>query len=1131
MRRYKSYSFISLSKNKGDPANRRCDLGDMDKDDTRTGDMGHSKGGITILIEVLRCEFGRPGRPTTDQDNGLVPAKGWTPLYYAVYHNRDAALLRFLRAGQSPDGVAEIGQPPLCIAVVAGHLNIVKILLEARANINAATKHDCETALHLAIKKGQTDFVDVLLAHGPDLNARTLSTSETPLHYAATKPGSLATVVSLLKQGADYEALNAKGISPAEAALQQQNLNAAVAIIGAARGKQKKLSKEKELLLKHVEKAQNRFSMNNELIADIFEAGCPPDSTVLVEAIKRDDVGLVEMFLEKGADPNRATAGTYPIFTALNCASAKVVHALAKHGADVTLLDPHGLTVPQVALECPTAHDKEAITGLFQIFLSNGADPLTRYSDGTTLLHRAVAPGFGLARVAQQLLQHGVKVNEPDNIGNTALHVATHSRSCIAVLLKHGADVNLINHEGVTPLLHATRTATRQQEPDLEQLVKLSGPRATDLTGKTALHLAAENGLEKTVRLFLQASADTTWTDAQERTPLHLAVLNQQWHIVPLLAIQPGINSWDEDGMTALHHIAMSIPESPDSWKEIATATVPFCGKGVSRIMRDRSGATPLIQAVKTLPEEGVPVVETLLSQKASRGTNCVGHEDHKGFDALYYAATLEKPIFVEVLLKHGAPFVLKAWKPSKGPVKLDTDNNKRTLKLLAEHEWLRRVTKLHRQSIGTPSDPILPEILPLSDLKVLLAMGLDPNALSQAKSASPLLWVVLNQAGLPQPLPPAYLQDVLKLLFSSGADPNAITTRSLRRTSPGRNSPQPMLTLHPLAFLLEQCSDVHIDLVSMFLDNGVNLSTASTFYDGRYPLHSAVQANRTDVVDRFLTQKADVNCIDAKGRAPMFIAAEKGNLEIFNLLLRSGAKSDMRDNEGNTLLHAAVVGGISKIVSSLLRVGVKASEANHKGLLPSSCIGEGIEDKEREKLAALLKYTEEQERREALLREQHLQRLAIQEEEARIRKAKEEERVRKAKEEERARKAKEAKQRSSKTPPMASRVTSSTTSATERSTTSPFHVSKNMLSIQYTSPSQINKQANATKQNPTHNDDKALSQPRADSGLDLNQQAESDKPLPLLTRNKATFDDKEETEGGVELSDWLTMSNLLDRL
>ncbi|PSN71644.1 ankyrin, partial [Corynespora cassiicola Philippines] len=775
---------------------------------------------IQTMIEVLRCGLARPARSTTTPLDGasLQPSKGWTPIYHAVYHNREAALLHFLRVGHSPDDVAKTGQPPLCIAVAMGYMSMVKILCEAGADVQAKTSPDEETALHLAIKTGRTDIMEILLAYRPDLEAQTLPTGETPLHYAAGRSNSLSAVVALLKRGANYEARDSQGRTPAELALNIPNLHAAVAIITKAHGKRNRLSKEKEMLLKHVEKPQSRYSMNNELIADIFKAGCDPDSSVLVEAIKRGEVNLVDMFLERGADPNRKTvSGVRPIFAAIDCPSAQqIVGLLNKHKADVMGRNADGLTVLQAVLQRASKLGKDATAAMFESLLSNGADPKVTYIDGKTLLHHAASSTLNLEKVAAQLLEHGVKVDARDNQGNTALHLAT-GRSCIELLLKNGAGVNLVNNKRLTPLLRAITMVSKQLEGNLEGLVKASETRKADSEGKTALHLAAENGLDKTVKWLLRSRAETTMVDSKGRTPLLLAVLNQQWSTVPLLAIQPGINTWDEAGMTALHHIAMSIPKEPATWKDIASAASAFCERGVSRSMRDRSGATPLIQAIKNLPEEGLAVVDVLLAQSGQRRGNCVGHQDHKRQDALHYAATLGKPEFVYALLKAGAPFELQDWIPGKGRLELTSSTDKHTLKLLAERDWLRQVEE-------APLEPILPKVLPLDDLAELLRMGLAPSALPRSKPTNSLLWVVLNQTAIQPTLPADYLHDSIKLLLANNQDPNALTTRQLQALRPLRGktpSPTPTpepLTMHPITYLLEKHPTVDMDTLTLLL-------------------------------------------------------------------------------------------------------------------------------------------------------------------------------------------------------------------------------------------------------------------------------------------------------------------------
>jgi ankyrin repeat protein len=513
-------------------------------------------------------------------------------------------------------------------------LEIASILLEAGASVNATSKSKGETALHIAIRDSRQDIIDLLLVHHVDLEVKTTDKGETALHYAAAKSDSLALVMKLLKFGAKHEAQNTEGQTPAAVALQAHNIHAAVAIINMARGKRTQLAKEKDMLLKHVEKTRGRSSMTNDLIADIFTTTCDPDSTVLIEAIRKNDAGLVEMFLEKGADPHRAdTKGSLPIYIAVKCADVRIVKLLVQHGADATTRDSGNNNLLQILINTSEIRDSSCVLAIADYLFAKGADARTLYQDGKTLLHRAVDSNLDHAGLVQLLLKKGIDFNAQDNVGNTALH------------------------------------------------------------------LAAANGLRKATSILLHAGADTTTLNLKKQVPLLCAVQHQHWSVVSLLVIPPAITSWDAEGSTALHHIARSVSKSSAEWNEVAAATKLFCDRGSCRSMRDRSGATPLIQAVKTLPEEGLPVVKTLLSE-GDQEKNCVGHEDHKRRDALYYAAILGKLAFVEVLLKHGAPFVVEEWADGIRQFRLPSTTKTRTLELIAVSHCLREESASKEQSV-----------------------------------------------------------------------------------------------------------------------------------------------------------------------------------------------------------------------------------------------------------------------------------------------------------------------------------------------------------------------------------------------------------------------------------------------
>ncbi|KAL5424117.1 hypothetical protein PMIN04_003439 [Paraphaeosphaeria minitans] len=1105
-------------------------------DDTNTHDQGHKASKLQTLVEVLRCELGRPIRSS---DTGFEPTKQWTTLHYAVYHNREAALLHFLRAGQTPDGTPA-AQPPLCVAVTAGHTGMVRILCESGASINAGCKHSGETALHLATKAGRIDILDILLRFKPDVNARTLYTHETPLHYAAANKRSNAAVTLLLSHGANCEAMNSHGCSPTEVALEAQHLDTAVRIIRAAGRKAHKLTKERQRLLSQVMDSRNQSSLGADLVAEALNLACPSDSSALVEAIKTCRVSLVRLVLDKGSNPNEATAsGHFPIFAAFNACSAPVVQALVEHGADVTLRNPHGPNVFQAALASPLSRDKEAITTVFELLLSRGADARTTYSDGTTLLHQVVSAGNNALNISQLLLRHGVPVDAQDRNGNTALHVAAASEPCVALLLKHGANASKVNSKGLTPLLGATRGATSDNEPDLRELVRASDSSAVDAAGKTALHFAAQNGLTNTVKLLLDARADTTSTDAKKRTPLLLAVLNHRWATVALLASQPGSNAWDENGLTSLHHVATRTPKGSSTWKDIAAAAAAFCEKGVSRSMRDPTGSTPLIQASKTLPEEGLPVLEALLSQKGSERSNCVAHEDHDQRNALYYAANSGKATFVEALLRHGSPFELHEWQPADGQLGPNTVVNKRILKLLADHEWIRRMGSLHRQSSTARNEELLSNVLPLRDLKDLLTMGLDPNRLLTVKLSDSLLWMLLDHDISTSNLLSKYVYNALKLVFAFGANPDAMANRKPHRTPKMRNSQQIPLAAHPLTHVIEQCSWVSLELILLLLDNGANLSIMSPLYDGRHALHSAVRANRADIVDEMLLRKAHVDCRDTRQRTPLFLAAEDGLAQIVDMLLSSGANVDAVDVESYTPLHMAAATGKTQAVACLLRAGAKATLENYRGLTPLHCLTEKLPAGAKDEITALLQQAEVIERRKLSPPQLNSRGRARMQgpdsDKAAANKGKK--LLRKSRSVPTHSPTTSTKNASAQRPAVTPPVTkvSTTPHVPFQDIPAPLRVSKQLVSVRFTPPTPPTLPPPVAPPKsvpaPTTTMPKPRQTPRVDSGLDL-AKAGKERPPPVLERNRITFDPLGDVPTEAEeLKNWLNVSKMLDRL
>ena len=103
------------------------------------------------------------------------------------------------------------GIEPLALAAARGHAGAVKLLLDARANVDARARTCGRSALHRAAEEGHTECVTILVERGADVLS-TQHSGECALHSAAAG-GHLEMVRTLLKSGAAVEQRDLGGVS------------------------------------------------------------------------------------------------------------------------------------------------------------------------------------------------------------------------------------------------------------------------------------------------------------------------------------------------------------------------------------------------------------------------------------------------------------------------------------------------------------------------------------------------------------------------------------------------------------------------------------------------------------------------------------------------------------------------------------------------------------------------------------------------------------------------------------------------------------------------------------------------------------------------------------------------------
>jgi len=156
--------------------------------------------------------------------------------------------------------------------------------------------------------------------------------------------------------------------------------------------------------------------------------------------------------------------------------------------------------------------------------------------------------------LVNEFIKSGIDINIEDNVGNTALHVASlmDNKEIVKQLIESGANLDIKNHDGKTALYIA---ALMDNEEIVKQLIdKGASLNIKDHDGKTALYIATFKENEEIVKQLIDAEADLNIQDNKGKTALYIATLKGNKEIVKqLIGAKADLNIPSNDGNTALH--------------------------------------------------------------------------------------------------------------------------------------------------------------------------------------------------------------------------------------------------------------------------------------------------------------------------------------------------------------------------------------------------------------------------------------------------------------------------------------------------------------------------------------------------------------------------------------------------
>ena len=383
-------------------------------------------------------------------DVNAAEPDGTTALHWASYRDDGESADLLIKAGANVNAANDLGATPLWTASLNGSPTMVRRLLQAGANANAALLLG-ETPLMVASRSGNPDVVEQLLAKGANVNARA-ARGQTALMWAVSQKHPDVVKV-LLSHRADVHARSEswrqmEAVSPHGAPEYNREIpygNNTPLMFAARVGD---LASAKLLVAAGA-------NVNDQDAWGI---------SVVTLAAHSGFLDLVELLLDKGADPNKSTAGFTALHEAIMRRDEPLVRTLLAHGAD-----------PQARLQAwtPTRrqssdlHFEPELVGATPFWLAArfsqpnvmrrlvelGADPLfvhrsDRIVDGkegraydhkleaTTALMAAVGMGGG-----------GTAWVSPDRSQREALMLET-----VKLAIDLGIDVNAVNTDGRTAL-------------------------------------------------------------------------------------------------------------------------------------------------------------------------------------------------------------------------------------------------------------------------------------------------------------------------------------------------------------------------------------------------------------------------------------------------------------------------------------------------------------------------------------------------------------------------------------------------------------------------------------------------------------------------------------------------------
>ena len=577
-------------------------------------------------------------------------------------------------------------------------------------------------------------------------------------------------------------------------------------------------------------------------------------------------------------------------------------------------------------------------------------------------LHIAVTQGN--AQIAEILIVLGAKPDNQDLSGKTALRYAVDRKqtAMVKMLIDRGADPFITDVGGTSPALVALHS-------DIGLLDAMFNSRNINNTGpdgRTILHHASDALMPKEVDLLLSKGALVQIKDKADRTALDLALLYPEKLEAAQIAeklILKGANpsfpefSWFADtvrrpdygaarfanGNTPLHEaisryqhgfaLFLLLNNVDPNLKNLnGDASLHLAVKmgyvEGARLLLSHNANPDILDANQSTPlhltvpaTQRLEMVKLLLAFKANPALM-----DIQGNTPLHKAvAQLYAPEIVETLIQAGAP--------------VNAQNSKGDTPLII-------CARTEHYEYARPLIEANAEIFKMNQagenaLKIALSKGytavdnivLPSNVNQSDDNSNSVLMTAVSLKASP---------DVLKLILSKGADPNAknkAQDTALHISVRQNYAQQGIVLLDANADIFQynavQENPLFLALTAkpaplewFFRPNVITATDAN----GDSVVHHAARKNLPEGISYLVKKGANIEALNNAGEIPLHTAAKYDATDAIRYLVSAGSSLNAANKNGDIPLQSAVLNGAFKATQMLLAAGSPVNNQNYSG-------------------------------------------------------------------------------------------------------------------------------------------------------------------------------------------------------